>query len=75
MTGRLSKTKAMLLNGRCLNYLCDVKLSCKKYDNNPTDEEKESYLAISMSQCPLFDDKNPVTPRDKEPNRPYVESF
>ena len=75
MAGRLSKVKAMLIKGRCLNYACDVKLSCRLYDENPTTEEKKQYLAISMQFCPYFVDKDPVVAREEEPDRPFIESY
>ena len=75
MSGRLSKTKALLIKGRCLNYACDVRLYCGLYDKNPTTKEKENYPAMSMEQCPLFADNNPPIPRDKEPTRPFMEAY
>ena len=73
--GRLSNTNPKFVNGRCLNYACDVRLYCSLYDNNPTAKERLNYPAMSMSQCPFFKDNNPPIPRDKEPNRPFIEAY
>ena len=75
MLGRSTKIKAMLTDGRCLNYLCDARLSCDIYDKNPTTAEKESYLPISMRYCPRFIELNPVTPRDPDEPKPVAEQY
>ena len=43
MAGRLTKTKAKLVNGKCFNYARDVKLNGRLYDDNPTTEQKKNY--------------------------------
>ena len=74
MSGRLTKTKAKLVNGRCYNYVCDARSYCTLYQA-PTVDEKKNYPAHPMLFCPLFVDTDPATPRDSEPTRPFLETL